>query len=89
MSQQTEAEERWPREVIESPQFVEQRGEVAPDLRRFDEAFAGIEWALARWPEVERVRLTIRLGAGGPHLAVVATVMEKLVLLESLTVLDL
>lgn len=42
------------RTVIESERFKKERTEVEPNCQRFDEAFKGINWALARKPEKGR-----------------------------------
>jgi hypothetical protein len=41
-----------PRSVVEEPSFAEGRDCLAPDTRRWDEFWFGIEWALCRDPAV-------------------------------------
>ena len=76
--------ERRPKEVITTPEFDAQRTSVEPNIKRFDEAFRGIEWSLARWHTAERVILVARLGTQGPVIEVRATVEQARVILTGI-----
>ena len=40
------------RDVIEESTFAEQASKITADIRRFDDAMEGIQWALAREPDI-------------------------------------
>jgi hypothetical protein len=73
---------------VPTPQFDAQARAIEPNVRRFDELFRGIEWALARTPQTGRVVLTADLGSAGPRVKVTATVEANTVTLTAITLTE-
>lgn len=77
--------ERRPREVVSSPEFQAQARRIESNVRRFDELFRGIEWALARSQREGPVVLTADLGSQGRKVQVTATVEATKVTLTGIS----
>lgn len=79
---------KFPRTLVESLRFTEERERVAPDVRRFDEAMRAIDFRLCRNPEsgihIERgLWATCISFPGGPTLAIYYTFDDHTVELQS------